>query len=192
MNTWNTDTAGPSVEAFMRQDALYALYIDRLRDLHSAERQQLEVLATIAESAPGTEFGRTLLGHLQETAAQVIRIEQLCCDLRTSPLGRVARGMEGLLRDITEIMERDTENDAREAALIACVQAAEHLEIAGYGTARAYAATLGLGDHEVLLQQSFNEESRTDYILYGIALNTVRIDPDTLDQTVRETQSHRV
>lgn len=160
----------------MQHDTLHSLYVDGLRELHRAEQQQLPVLSNIADSTSDTAFGRILRIHIRETVAQIARIEQLCGDLRTSPREGTNRGMEVLLHDLEEIMHQDTANDARIARIIACMRAVKHLEIAGYGTARSYAATFGLADHEVLLQQSFNEESRTDYALCGITANTIRLD----------------
>ena len=45
----------------------------------------------------------------------------------------------------------------------------EHQEIAGYGTARAYAETLGHLDAVNLLQQTLEEERMADEKLTGLA-----------------------
>jgi ferritin-like metal-binding protein YciE len=53
--------------------------------------------------------------------------------------------------------------------LIASAQRVEHIEIANYGTARTFAATLGYTHAAQLLQQTLDEERRTDEKLTDLA-----------------------
>jgi ferritin-like metal-binding protein YciE len=48
----------------------------------------------------------------------------------------------------------------------------EHYEIASYGTARNWAIQLGLADLASLLQQTLDEEKRTDKLLTEIGEGT--------------------
>ena len=57
----------------------------------------------------------------------------------------------------------------RDAALIAAAQRVEHYEIAGYGTVRTYAESLGHKEVAALLQKTLNEEGETDKLLTQIA-----------------------
>ena len=59
--------------------------------------------------------------------------------------------------------------DVRDAWLIASAQRIEHIEIANYGTARTFAATLGYTHAAELLQQTLDEERRTDEKLTSLA-----------------------
>jgi hypothetical protein len=52
--------------------------------------------------------------------------------------------------------------DVKDAAIIASAQKIEHYEICGYGTARSYAAELGLYDIAALLEETLDEEYEAD------------------------------
>ena len=61
----------------------------------------------------------------------------------------------------------------KDAALIAAAQRVEHYEIAGYGTVRTYAQSLGHAEAAKLLQQTLDEEGQTDKLLTKLA--TMRV-----------------
>lgn len=56
-----------------------------------------------------------------------------------------------------------------DAALVAAVQRVEHYEMAGYGTARAYAEKLGHQEGADLLQETLNEEGHANQTLTRLA-----------------------
>ncbi|RZK91186.1 MAG: DUF892 family protein, partial [Methylobacterium sp.] len=53
--------------------------------------------------------------------------------------------------------------------LAACAQAVEHYEIARYGTLKTWARQLGYEDAAKLLEQTHEEEKKTDALLSQIA-----------------------
>jgi ferritin-like metal-binding protein YciE len=80
--------------------------------------------------------------------------------------------MKGLIKEGEEMM--DIEPPAiRDAALIAAANRVEHYEIAGYGTARTLATSLGLSQSPRLLEQTLDEEKKADAKLTQIAEQTV-------------------
>ena len=70
--------------------------------------------------------------------------------------------MKGLVEEGEEAMEEDATPEVLDAALIAAAQRVEHYEIAGYGTVRSYAKLLGNSEAAKLLQQTLDEEGKTD------------------------------
>ena len=56
-----------------------------------------------------------------------------------------------------------------DAARIGATQRVEHYEIAGYGTVRSMAETLGESNHVSLLEQTLEEEKETDEKLSALA-----------------------
>ena len=56
-----------------------------------------------------------------------------------------------------------------DAAIIAAAQAVEHYEITRYGTLRRWAKVLGMSEAQALLEQTLDEESKTDEDLTGLA-----------------------
>jgi ferritin-like metal-binding protein YciE len=76
--------------------------------------------------------------------------------------GKKCMGMEGLIKEGSEVMNEDFEDSVMDAALIAAAQRVEHYEIAAYGTVCAFAKLLGETEHASLLQQTLEEEKETD------------------------------
>jgi ferritin-like metal-binding protein YciE len=66
-------------------------------------------------------------------------------------------------------MQEDFEGSVMDAALIGAAQRVEHYEIAGYGTVRSMAETLGEDDHVSLLEKTLEEEKETDERLTELA-----------------------
>ena len=62
---------------------------------------------------------------------------------------------------------------ALDAGLLAAAQAVEHYEISRYGTLKTWANELGLSDAVRLLEQTLDEEKKTDATLTEIAESAV-------------------
>jgi ferritin-like metal-binding protein YciE len=67
------------------------------------------------------------------------------------------------------LLEEDTEPAVLDAGLIAAAQKVERYEMAGYGSARTWAAQLGLDEAAALLQETLDEEKATDEKLTQLA-----------------------
>jgi len=67
------------------------------------------------------------------------------------------------------MIEEDFEGSVRDAGLIGAAQRVEHYEIAGYGTVKAFAETLGETEHVSLIEQTLQEEKETDEKLTELA-----------------------
>jgi ferritin-like metal-binding protein YciE len=113
--------------------------------------------------------------HLEETRGHVTRLEQIADELGFSPRGKKCKGAEGLIEEGKEAME-EFEDDTLDAALIGAAQRVEHYEIAAYGTARAHAELLGFTKAARLLQQTLDEETRTDKKLSQLAESIVNVE----------------
>ena len=77
--------------------------------------------------------------------------------------------MRGLLQEVDDIIATSGAAAVKDAVLIGALQRIEHYEIAGYGTARAFAEQLDLDDVADLLQESLDEEAFTDRKLTQLA-----------------------
>lgn len=63
--------------------------------------------------------------------------------------------------------------EALDAGLLAAAQAVEHYEIARYGTLKAWATKLGMTEAVRLLDETLQQEHKTDEALTTLALGTV-------------------
>ena len=153
----------------MPNEGLKELYIDELRDLYSAENQLVKALPKMAKAASSDELRQGFEDHLEQTKEHVARLEQIFEALDESPKGKKCMGMEGLLKEGTEVMGEDFEEAVMDSAIIGAAQRVEHYEIAAYGTAREFANLLGETEAASLLEETLNEEKETDEKLTELA-----------------------
>jgi ferritin-like metal-binding protein YciE len=154
----------------MELNSLSDVLVDELGDLYSAEQQLVEALPNMASAANSYELREAFESHLEETRTHVERLEQAFTDMgiRFAPSKR-CHAMEGLIQDSLEIINATGDSVAIDAALIGAAQRVEHYEIACYGTARALAGELDLDTTSSLLDQTLDEESKTNKFLTKLA-----------------------
>jgi ferritin-like metal-binding protein YciE len=151
-------------------ESLNDLFVDQLRDLYDAENQLIKALPKMAEAANSDELRQGFEEHLEQTKGHAQRIEQIFEQLGEKAKGKKCKGMEGLIKEGSETLEEDiTDEDVKDAAIIAAAQRVEHYEIAGYGTARTFANLLGEEEAASLLEQTLDEEKETDAKLTELA-----------------------
>ena len=153
----------------MRLNTFENLYADQLNDLYSAEQQLIEALPKMAEAASTPELQQAFSNHLEQTRGHAEALERLLSAVGEKAGGEKCKGMEGLLKEGKEVLEKRGDDAVKDAALIAAAQRVEHYEIAGYGTARAFALQLGHNDDVNRLQEILNEESNANELLTQIA-----------------------
>ena len=149
------------------------LLIEELRDIYHAEKQLTRALPKMARAASNEQLKQAFTQHLEETQGQIERLEQVFEKLDTRTRGKHCHAMEGLIEEAKEIMEMGLAPELQDVALIAAAQKVEHYEIAGYGTLHALAQSAGLDEVAQLLEQTLNEEKKTDELLNKLAINDV-------------------
>ena len=160
----------------MPRESLEKLYLHELKDLYSAENQILEALPKMAKKAEHPELRAAFEEHERVTRKQVQRLDRIFKDLGEDPGSKMCKGMKGLISEGEEVMKEFHDTDVRDAAMIAAAQRVEHYEIAGYGCARTYAGMLGHAEHVEMLQETLNEEGKTDHKLTALAESVVNLD----------------
>ena len=164
----------------MEIESLAQLYVEELKDLWSAEKQILKALPKMTKAASARPLKQGFRKHEQQTREHVRRLERIFKSLGASPRGKRCVGMEGLLKEGSELIKERPEAEALDAGLISAAQHVEHYEMAGYGTVRTWAKLLGHTDHARLLQRTLNEEGATDKALSRLAqaINVAAEDPN--------------
>src|SRR5437868_5978582 len=152
----------------MTTNSLQELYVEQLQDLYSAEQQIIKALPKMIEATQSDELGSALKEHLEVTKKQANRIETICQELGEDPENERCKGMEGVLKEGSDLV-KDASEEIRDAAIIAAAQRVEHYEMAGYGTARTYANLLGFQEAAGMLEQTLEEEKEADQMLSDLA-----------------------
>src|SRR5438067_3808976 len=153
----------------MKITSLRDLYVEQLRDLYDGENQIVKALPKMIESAESEELRSALEEHLEVTRQQAQRLETIFAGLGADAKGEKCKGMEGIIKEGSDVVKEDMEESVKDAAIIAAAQRVEHYEIAGYGTVRTYAGLLGEDEAEELLQQTLDEEKEADQKLSQLA-----------------------
>jgi ferritin-like metal-binding protein YciE len=155
----------------MVTNRLKHLYVEELKDLYSAENQMVKALPKMIKAATSKDLRAGFEGHLEQTKGHVSRLDEIFKALGESPKGKKCKGMEGLIKEGGEMIEEDPAPEELDAGLISAAQRVEHYEIAGYGCVRTYAKLLGENEAEALLQETLEEEKKTDAKLTQLAEN---------------------
>ena len=148
---------------------LHDAFIDELRDAYDAEKQLTKALPKMAKAASSPQLRAAFQAHLEETRAQVERLEEVFESLDEKVSGKHCDGIAGIIEEGKSVMEEDFDDVTMDACLIAGGQRAEHYEMAAYGTLVAWARAMGHEEAAVLLQETLDEEKAADEKLTSLA-----------------------
>ena len=152
-----------------KEKTLEDLFYDTLKDIYFAERQILRALPKMARAAQSTELKAGFEKHREETEGHVERLQQVFEIIGKRAQGKTCEAIQGIIAEGEEIMEEFKATPAIDAGLISSAQAVEHYEIARYGTLKTWAQTLGFKEAVTLLDQTLQEEGKTDQLLTKLA-----------------------
>ena len=150
-------------------NTLQDLYVHLLKDLYSAENQLVVAIPKMAEASKSPDLRVAFETHLRETENQITRLNTIADKLGVELTGYTCNGMKGVISEGNGWIGEDATDAVKDAGLIMEAQHGEHYEIAGYGSARAYAELLGHTDAVALLQTSLDEEIASDAKLGTLA-----------------------
>src|ERR1700678_4769936 len=122
---------------------LHDLYLEQLKDLHSAETQLITALPKMANAASTPKLKSAFTAHLTETKEQLVRLNKISTKLGKPFTGHTCAAMKGLIKEGSEWMAEDAAPEVMDAGLIAAAQRVEHYEMAGYGTVHNFSELLG-------------------------------------------------
>jgi len=146
-------------------DLFYAV----LQDVYAAEREQLGMLATLAERSTNATLKLAFRDHEDETLEQVARLEEVFEIIGREPRARSSDAMAAIVAEARRITAETQDGALRDAGMVAACQAVEHYEIARYATLLAWAEHLGEDDVIDLLSETLEEERHADELLSSIA-----------------------
>ena len=169
-------------------NSMRALYLEQLRDLHSAETQLVEALPKAAKAAQNAELKSAIKEHLEVTKGHVTRLDDILAGMDESPGRVVCKGMAGLIKEASEALEADGDPRVRDAAIIAAAQRIEHYEMAGYGCAATYADLLNDTEAANQLRTTLQEERETNDTLTDLAESSVN--PEAMGAEADEGETH--
>lgn len=156
-------------------ETLHDLFLEQVRDLYNGELQQLAVLPKFREKAYNPELEDIIDFHVKETKTQIKRLELAFKILGKAPQGEQCKGLKTLITMAIELIDRCIDPEVRDAVIVVSLQKINHYEIAGYGTAIAYAKALNQDDVAATLVDTIREEKQSDADLTKLAQEKINI-----------------
>jgi ferritin-like metal-binding protein YciE len=154
------------------------LFHDTLKDVYYAEKKILSTLPKMAKAAQSPDLKAAFEKHEIETEGQVDRLEQVFEIIGAPARAKKCDAIEGIIDEGKEIMQEYKGSPALDAGLLAAAQAVEHYEISRYGTLKTWAAKLGLKQVVPLLDQTLQQEKKTDADLSKIAESAINAEAE--------------
>jgi ferritin-like metal-binding protein YciE len=122
------------------------LLVRELSDLLATEERLLPALDAMSGQATSADLKRALEQHRRETAWHVDRLARALRSIGIRRRRGACDALNGVLEQADRVLRRRVDPEVRDAWVIASVQRAGHVEVAGYGTARSFALALGFRD----------------------------------------------
>lgn len=140
-----------------------------LQDMYFAEKKLLVALPKLAKKSSSSELEQAFIDHHKQTEDHVERLERVFDLMGKKPKAKTCDAILGIIAEGDEVMKEAGDKSVRDAGIIAAAQAAEHYEIARYGTLCEWAKTMGLNEVKDILGQTLDEEEKADQLLTRIA-----------------------
>jgi ferritin-like metal-binding protein YciE len=149
--------------------------VHQLQEIYYAEQQLVKALPKMAEKATDKQLKLGFLTHLDETRTHAQRLEQVFQMIGAAAKAVDCPAIDGIIKEANEVAGEVADKAVLDASLINAAQAAEHYEIARYGSLIAWAKQLGRNDAAAILQKTLDEEKATDKKLTTLAESKVNL-----------------
>src|SRR3954449_9970706 len=151
------------------------LFVHQLQDIYYAENQLVKALPKMADKATDKQLKQGFSTHLEETRTHVQRLEQVFRMHGAEIKAVDCPAIDGIIEAADEVAGEVDDKTVLDAALINAAQAAEHYEIARYGSLIAWARQLGRNDCGSVLQKTLEEKKGGGKKLTAMAESKVNL-----------------
>lgn len=149
------------------------LFTDLMQDVYYAEKELTKALPKMAKEADDEELKKAFNDHLKETEGHIKRLDKAFELMGKPAKGKKCDAILGIIAEGEHVIKEVDDEQTLDAGLIASGQAAEHYEIARYGTLCAWAKLIGKPQVAKLLHETLEEEKKADALLTKIAERSV-------------------
>ena len=149
------------------------LYLAELQELRSSEHRMENLLGRLTDAARDGALRGVFAEHCAASRAAGWRLEQLIGARRRDTRAHTDQAMQALVRETEKMMAQLKGAALAEAGLIASVQMIAHYQIAGYGSAAAWAGRLGYAEDQRALHEAVEQKKQLDARLSELAEGAV-------------------
>jgi len=155
-------------------DSMHALYTEELQELHSGEAQLHSLLHALEQAPEHEPFRERLRSYGREIEGRVRELERILSGSAADPSAHPDQAMQALINE-TYKMAQVCAPSVRDAALIASLQRLIHYRIAAYGSAVAFARSLGRTEEATLIDRHLERDKAFDAELTSLAERTINL-----------------
>lgn len=151
------------------------VYIDQLQDIYSADKQSMKATQKLAEVATNEDLKAALKRGINGIQEGMDTLREIITSHDADPTNEFCKGMEGLVKEVdAHVLNADfSDDDARDAMIIAQFQRMTHYGLAGYGCVVAFAKRLGFAQDAQKLQRCLDNTYSGDREMTDIATGEV-------------------
>lgn len=146
-------------------DSVREILIEEMKDVYDAEHQIMDSITAVVKAANSRELKGMLRHHKNESEYQIRRLEQAFSMLDVSPDRKKCQAMQGLIKEVKEMVGRQGNDLIKDLGLISSVRRIEHYEMAGYENMIVLAYAIGKEEIAHLLEETLAEEITADDML---------------------------
>lgn len=145
------------------------------RKFTSAEIHLKNSLPEWISKASSIKLKTVLQKYLDFVQEHVQKLEGFFEEEKISSLSLTNRVMRAFIEEAEEKLSNCTDAEVRDACLLACIQAINHFKISTYGTAAAFANTLGMEKQAGVFHEVEINEKKIDDRLSQLAEHEINI-----------------
>ena len=136
-------------------ESLTDVYTDEMKDLWSANDQMSRVVKSMAAKAHDPKLKQMLEESMSGIEKHTALLKTLISEADEEVEPEHCKGMEGLCKEAVKHTTKEASDVAEllDISIIAQYQRMSHYGMAGFGTASAYAKSLGKEDHVAKLKE---------------------------------------
>ena len=153
----------------MAESQLNDLFLAQLKDIYFAEKQIYKTLPKMAKATKSPALRDAFTEHREQTQGHIEKLEEVFEIIGKRPQAKTCEAIKGIIAEGEETIEEFGTSEVIDTGLIAAGQAVEHYEMARYGTLKNWATQLGMNDAADLLDETLQEEKKTDALLTQLA-----------------------
>lgn len=152
---------------------LHDLLVNDARRFTSAEVELKNVLTEWINKAVSVKLKAVLQRYADFVQEHIQKLEAFFEEEKISSLHLTNRVMLAFIEDANEKIADCTDAEIRDVCLLACIQGVNHFKISMYGTAAAFANTLGLEKPAAIFHEAEINEKQIDDRLSQLAEHEV-------------------
>jgi ferritin-like metal-binding protein YciE len=150
----------------------YVLFMEELKRMYNTERHIAKALPQLVSSASSSKLKKYLRRHLQETLAQICRLEEIAAEFDEKLVSSDSPALKNIFNEARKSWQNCHDAATKDAAIIMSMQKVKHYEMACYGNLKSFAKHFDLKHVIELLDRSSQEEGDMDKKLTEIAEGT--------------------